>query len=160
MRRLTLLRHAEAQPLDYLRISTDRDRPLTQDGEALARNTAQDLANTAKPPTHILASPATRTLQTARIMAAALGLGERATSVENRIYEASPEALFSLIRQQSDAVEHLLLCGHNPGISLLVHDLAAGDPPPPLAPCELVTLDFEIENWAEIRTASGQQQDT
>lgn len=156
MRRLTFLRHAEAEQIDFDRIPTDDVRPLSEAGIRAARAIAKQLAAEMKVHPHIVTSPARRTLETTALVAAALGLGTNAITIAHAAYAASADTLLGVVQQQPDNVEHLLLCGHNPGLSALARYLAAAAPPSPLAPCALVTFTFDVARWADITRASGQ----
>lgn len=155
MRRLTLLRHAHAEAMDFDLIPTDDVRPLSAAGAKAARAMAERLAAATPTPPRIITSPARRTRDTAAEVAMAYGMQAAEIFIENDIYDAAVSTLLTLIQHQPDSAAHVLLCGHNPGISGLARYLAANPPPPPLAPCGLVTLCCELPNWHALARGCG-----
>jgi len=113
--RLTLLRHAQAEPMDAC--AEDFERALTHRGtiearEIAARILARDLA-----PDLILASPAERAWSTAQIVADACDLDVSQVVCARELYLAAPEAVWRLLAGQNAGIDHILICGHNPGLS-------------------------------------------
>jgi phosphohistidine phosphatase len=119
---LLLLRHAEAQPATNE--LTDFDRSLTAHGRAQARRVGQRLAAAGLRPDELLASPALRARDTGAIVAAQLG-GIARIVHDPELYLASASLLLSAVQRREDSVRTLLLVGHNPGLSVLVRELAA-----------------------------------
>ena len=87
MKTLTLVRHAKSS-WDDTELA-DFDRPLNRRGERDAPEMARRLAATGDPPDRIVSSPALRALQTARVLAPALGIDPASLVTESRVYEAS-----------------------------------------------------------------------
>ncbi len=124
-RRLTLMRHARQSGL----ATRDHDRPLTADGRDDAHRVGVRLAALGPDaiPTRVLSSTALRCRETWRSVAAALGDASGIeVSFEAGLYNASAMALQGEIAAADEAVEHLLLLAHNPGISVLGLELAQG----------------------------------
>jgi phosphohistidine phosphatase len=113
VKRLTLMRHGNAKWKDPE--VADFERPLNRrgvgEGEAMARR----LAELALVPTLILASPATRTKQTADIVARELGLSSRHVRTDETLYLARAEDILKVIQATGPRVPHLMIVGHNPG---------------------------------------------
>jgi phosphohistidine phosphatase len=125
MRRLMLLRHAKS---DWSSPGMpDRERPLNARGATDARTMSVYLAHHALIPDRILCSPAQRTRQTAE--AIVQGWPKAAEiAYSDRLYEATPETIISLIRAVAAEVQGLLVIGHNPGLHEAARMLiAAGD---------------------------------
>ena len=130
--RLTVLRHGHAVD----RCPTgDFDRPLDERGHAEIERAARELRALSSLPSLILASPARRTQESAAVLqrvwaepedaTAAAGLA-RSTEVElrfePRLYLASIDTLQDIVTLNAPLQTHLLLVGHNPGLSdLLQH---------------------------------------
>lgn len=133
----------------------DRARPLTPAGRTAAAAAARRIAAAFSVPPKLIASPTCRTQQTTRIVAAAY----RPTlpvHAEPGIYEAAVGTLLALVQGQPDAVRHLLLCGHNPGVSGLARYLVVDGPViADLAPGEWVSLEFAVARWPAVARASG-----
>ncbi len=115
MIRIALIRHCEAANGydDFL-------RPLSPNGLAQVPRTADFLRQNGMPLTRLVCSPAIRTRDTARLIAAALQWP--VTPLEKaELY--NPSNLTSLQQQIAEAVDGLVLVGHNPGLTDLVSEM-------------------------------------
>ena len=148
MRALTLLRHARADwPAGRY---ADRDRPLDPRGVGDAKAAAQALAGAPRRPTLVLASPAQRTLETARILCAALALPPPALCEDERLYLASRDTLLQVLQELDSGARSVALVGHNPGLSeLAAHLSPAGHPS--LATAQFLRLFLPITSWTALR---------
>jgi phosphohistidine phosphatase len=154
VKRLLLLRHAKAVPAEAP--LADIARPLAERGERDARRIGDRLRQHGSLPDGILSSPAERTIQTARLVASALGHSPAAIAVESRLYLAEPAALLEAIAEQDAAIETLLVVGHNPGLTELVHELLPSFEVDDLPTAAVVALDYaEATDWAQIEAAAG-----
>jgi phosphohistidine phosphatase len=154
MRRLLLLRHAKAVPAtDPL---TDSARPLAERGLRDARRVGERLRQHELRPTLILSSPATRALQTAELVAAAMDYPREEIALERRLYLAEPGTLMTVIAGQSAATETLLVVGHNPGLTELAHQLLPALDVDDLPTCAVVGLEYgDAPDWAGIAGAAA-----
>src|SRR5687767_2042344 len=118
MKHLILVRHAQAAPESQG--FKDFDRPLTPSGTEEARRAAQQLAAGYPPPDLIIASPARRALETARLFAETFGYPLQQLTTDKQIYLAGPADLLTVIHAVPDDIGRLTIVGHNPGISNLV----------------------------------------
>ncbi len=124
MARLTLLRHGRAEwPEGRYR---DFDRPLDEVGVMQASHAGEAIGKLEPAlPVVLIHSAALRTTQTALGLLATLGTAPRLLQAEPALYEASPGTIHAVLgqfrAQHPDA--HLLLVGHNPGISELARRL-------------------------------------
>lgn len=118
MRRLTLLRHGHAvAQADH----DDFERPLDARGRLEAAHAAAKIVSELEAPDLMIASAALRTQQTATIVrehALTAGISLRLVT-ERRLYHASSTTLLVVLSELPADVRHLLLVGHNPGISEL-----------------------------------------
>jgi phosphohistidine phosphatase len=118
---LTLLRHGSASwPSGQ---SGDFGRPLDAQGIAEASQAAAALASGDAPVTLILASSAARTQQTAQIVAAGLELRPDQLILDRRLYLAEAAHLEELLQELAAGAAHVLVVGHNPGLSDLASRL-------------------------------------
>ena len=149
MKRLLLLRHAKAVPAtDPL---LDIDRPLAERGERDARRIGERLRQQRVQPAVILASPAARALRTAQLVARTIDHPRDAITLERRLYLAEPAAIIEIIAAQDATVETLLVVGHNPGLTELVHRLLPAFDVDDLPTCAVVGLDYaEAPDWGHI----------
>jgi len=152
MKRLLLLRHAKAEPAtDPL---VDIDRPLADRGERDARRIGERLRQQRLQPALILSSPAARALRTAQLVANTIDYPRDAVALDRRLYLAEPAAIIEIIAAQNDAIETLLVVGHNPGFTELVHQLLPAFDVDDLPTCAIVGLDYaDAAAWQ--RFASG-----
>lgn len=143
MKRLWLLRHAKS---DWGSPSLpDFDRPLNKRGLSNAPSMGSFLVSKGMPD-WVISSPATRARQTAELVCQSMGYAIGRIQYEPRVYEALPETLLDVIEQVPDEVDHLMLVGHNPGLTLLVNML--GGRLDNLPTCSVVSMSFESRDWA------------
>src|SRR3954463_6361634 len=125
MRRLLLLRHAKAERSQPG--GRDHDRVLAARGRADAKTLGAYLARHAFIPDRAVVSTSARTRETWTLLAAAMGKSPP-VSFDERIYDATPEAILGAIRETGPNAGTLLVVGHNPGLQELAAMLvASGD---------------------------------
>ena len=139
-RRLTLLRHGKAQSIDSC--AEDFERALTRRGTIEAREMAKRIVYRGLIPDLILVSPAERAWATAEIVAAACELDAKQVQCARELYLATPEATWRLLNGRDSALRHIMICGHNPGLSQIASRLG----PKPL-PRELPTAGIASAVW-------------
>lgn len=154
MKRLTLIRHANAEWKDAS--IADFDRPLNRRGTGEAEAIGKLLMENDLVPELLLVSTARRTQQTAEIVARMLGLPARRVKPAEELYLARADAIIELARETGPKVEHLAIIGHNPGISELARSLAPEDAAiSELATAAACTLTFPANDWAEIASPAA-----
>jgi phosphohistidine phosphatase len=153
MKRLTLMRHADAQWKDPE--VADFARPLNRRGSGEAEAMGRRLTELALTPDLIIASPARRAQQTAEIVARELALPQRSIYCEEALYLAGAQEILQLTRAIGPLVPHLLIVGHNPGISELANLLARGSEIGGLATAAICSITFEAEQWAAVGPAAA-----
>lgn len=114
-RRLTLLRHGEAQALDSC--PEDFERALTRRGVVEAQEIAERIVRRRLIPDLLLVSPAERAWSTAEIIASACELDTKQLQCARELYLATPETTWKLLARRDASLRHILICGHNPGLS-------------------------------------------
>lgn len=145
LRRLTLIRHATADQDASVR---DFERPLTRKGHSEAQEIAKRLHERGLVPDLILASSATRTRETAEIFAKALGVVARLLQPDDSLYLADGEHILSTIRAVGPRVGHLMVVGHNPGISAAAIALAPETVSADLPTCGSLTMSVSCATWS------------
>lgn len=149
MRTLLLVRHAKARKADRVRSSAlDLARPLSARGRKDARSMGKRLAKLNFQPDLIWASPARRTLETARLLAKKLGYRRKHIKIDPRLYGTTAARLRQLVRELSRKRLRVLLCGHNPELHRLARRL--GSNLEELPTCGAVQLSFAVESWSEV----------
>ncbi|RUW87392.1 histidine phosphatase family protein [Mesorhizobium sp. M8A.F.Ca.ET.059.01.1.1] len=121
MKQLLLLRHAKSSWDD--RDLDDFDRPLAERGLKAARLIGRELAARDWLPDLALVSPALRTRDTWRLVAAELPVHPRVAFAQP-LYEASAADILSQVRKADPSSRCLVVLGHNPGLEDLAKQLA------------------------------------
>lgn len=148
MKRLSLMRHADAQWKDAQ--LTDFDRPLNRRGNSEAEAIARRLVELHLVPTAVLASSAHRAQQTAAIVIRQLGLSSRSVRHQESLYLAPAEEILRIVRDMGPRIPHLMIVGHNPGISEAARLLAPNSDVPGLSTGALCSLTFNVGSWAQV----------
>ncbi|MFJ2717551.1 SixA phosphatase family protein [Streptomyces sp. NPDC087437] len=118
-RRIVLFRHAKA---DWPQV-TDHERPLAERGRKDAAVAGRKLADAGVAFDLALCSTTTRTRETWKL--AVHELPHRPKTVyEERVYDASPGELITVLNETPDDVRSVILIGHNPGIQGLAEVLS------------------------------------
>ena len=157
--RLTLLRHGHAEPIDAA--PEDYVRQLTVRGRSEATAMGERLARAGRIPELILVSSAARTRTTAQLAAAALGLPATHIAPLDGLYNAEAPRIWELVRSEAGKAQHVLVCGHNPGLSRLASELAAGSGTLPrridLPPAGLVSAVWPAHRagWPDLALADA-----
>lgn len=153
-RRITLIRHAKAEEGD----GADMARNLNARGQRDAVAVGEWLRATQAMPAMILCSTAQRTRQTL----AALG-GIVPTLLTDRLYLASAAEMLRLLSEMDNAVQHIGIVGHNPGLhqlaAMLVRDVRDEADAErlalkfPTAACAIFSLD--LPHWRDLALHSA-----
>ncbi len=145
MKTLTLIRHAKSSWDDVT--LTDSQRPLNRRGERDAPKMADRLAARGFKPDLIVASPAVRASTTADIVASKLQYPREKIVREASLYLASLDELLDITASQDDSLSHLVLVGHNPGLTLYANQLVPGvtNNVPTMG---VVSVSLDRDDWA------------
>lgn len=133
-RELLILRHGKS---DWDAGTDDFNRPLKDRGKRAAQRMGVWIHRQQLLPDHVVSSPATRALETARKLCKAMGIGDQGIQRDSRIYEASAEELLEVLADCPQGARRVLLVGHNPGLEDLLLMLAA-EPLEIMAGCKLL----------------------
>lgn len=152
MKKLTLIRHAKSSWKEP--DMSDFERPLNKRGledlPGLVERTTQQLPR----PDLLIFSGAERTRLTQKPLSEAWKLSDREVLERHEAYEASVQTLLQLLQQQPDSCEHLVLVGHNPGMSDLLSLLNA-QPAQDFPTSAFAHLELAISSWNEVIPACG-----
>ncbi|MGH0033067.1 MAG: SixA phosphatase family protein [Myxococcota bacterium] len=159
MRDLYLLRHAKSDWGDDRQ--DDHDRPLAPRGERACAAVGPELGRGSPPPRLALCSSARRAVDTLERVLAHL-TPTPPLRIENDLYLASTSQLFEALAGLDDALDAVLMVGHNPGLQAFALDLAGeGDRDAydrlrhKLPTAGLVHLRFPAERWRDVGPGSG-----
>jgi phosphohistidine phosphatase len=150
MKRLYLLRHAKSSWDDDS--LADFDRPLNDRGLKAAPFMGKLMADRGVRPGLIISSPAKRAMQTALLAKEASGF-DIPVKYDESVYEASPQALRTVVSQIPDEIESALLVGHNPGMEGIIRYLTGDLQPMPTA--ALASIKLSIDKWEAVDEQVG-----
>ena len=153
MRRLTLLRHAKTEPAHSGQ--EDWDRVLEARGQKDAPEMGRRLRERKLKPDKVISSPAVRAITTASIVARELGLTASSVLQDERVYLAAPKALMQVVHELGGDTQHLMIVGHNPGLTEFADRLSADRDVDNMPTCAVYTLLFDIDDWSELDWGSG-----
>jgi phosphohistidine phosphatase len=146
-KRLSLVRHANAEQDADVR---DFERPLSRKGQSEALEMARRFQERGLIPDLILASAAMRTRETAETFARVLGVAARLLQADDSLYLADGEHILGTIRAVGPRVGHLMVIGHNPGISAVAISLAPEAINNDLPTCGTLTMNVSCAKWSLI----------
>jgi phosphohistidine phosphatase len=146
-KRLTLLRHAKSS-WDNPSLP-DRERPLNERGQRDAPMMGRRLRAHGARPSLIVTSPAVRALHTAQLIAREISYPLEFLQREADLYLGSPEDILGVIARQDNSFNHIMLCGHNPGLTELVNRLT-GEDIDNVPTCGVVVIEAELREWRDI----------
>lgn len=156
MRRLSLGRHAKSSWGDNK--LADFDRPLNKRGLRDAPRMASRLAQLEAKAQMLISSPAMRARATAAYYVESLELDAPAVQLDPRIYEAGTQTLMNLLAELDDSTQHVMLVGHNPGISDLALELA-DCPFSDMPTGAIVVIELHIARWCDLAQNCGHVSD-
>ena len=133
--------------------SRDHDRPVAERGSLAAKTMGKWLAATERVPELAITSSAVRARTTLELASQA---GKWACSiiVTDELYEASIEQVLTVIHQQPDSCQSLMLVGHEPTWSDTIGYLIGGGTVR-VPTAAMVGLEFEVNTWAQVEHGRG-----
>lgn len=152
MKRLTLLRHAKSSWDDAS--LNDYDRPLNPRGRRDAPEMGRRLKAADQVPDMLISSPAVRAVSTARMAAREMGFPEQRIIEHGSLYHASAGELFSVLASLETLAVHLLVVGHNPGLTDFASSLSTVRIDN-LPTASLFCVDLDIGDWNELAPGTG-----
>lgn len=151
MKKLLLMRHAKsswAEPNQK-----DFDRTLNDRGKSDAPFMAEKIGSKFLPEL-IIASPAKRTLKTAKLFLSTLNLDDKILTFDMGLYEAEITDILHVIRETDDRVNDLMLIGHNPGftgmVGYLTEQFIENMPT-----CGAALIQLDIISWKQATSHCG-----
>jgi phosphohistidine phosphatase len=144
MKTLTLLRHAKSS-WDDSGLS-DHERPLNDRGSRDAPEMAKRIHDAGIRPSLIVASPARRTWETAKALAAEISYPIEFLQRDNKLYLASLDTLIDYIGEQDVGFNNIVIIGHNPGMTDFANFLSPGITRN-LPTCGVVSVSIDADDW-------------
>ncbi|HEY4140243.1 MAG TPA: histidine phosphatase family protein [Pseudolabrys sp.] len=159
MRRLILFRHAKAEPSELG--LEDLARSLVERGRKDAGKIGAYMKSHGLAPDRAIISPAARTQETWKYTAAALKPSPAAMTAD-KLYDATPHAIFAVIKAAPASAHTLMVVAHNPGLhEVALMLIASGDIDArerlreKLPTAGLVIVDFAFDDWDKLHPQSG-----
>jgi len=160
MKRLTLLRHAKSG--DDGMVARDFDRPLNAKGRRAARAVGRYMRDRALRFDAVIASPATRVVETLQEVEAAYG-SSLSPHWDKKLYLATADELLDAVHGAPAETETILLVGHNPGLEQLVLRLVPprtdGDARDEVEikypTASLAEMAFAVDRWDQVADGGG-----
>lgn len=150
MKRLLVVRHAKATHKPGF---ADFDRPLTGRGRRDAKAAGEWLGRGGFVPGLVLCSPALRTQQTWEGLAAVLPGGDGIDVWPERgLYAASADGVLDVIGATPDAVQALMVVGHNPAVQEVAASLT-GLADLAFPTCAIAVIG--VPSWARLVPGAG-----
>jgi len=153
MKHLIIMRHGDARRDDVT--LTDAQRPLSPLGRRQTQAAAAEFSAPGKPVDAVLSSPAKRALDTADIWLETLNIPEDRLQMNENIYEAERIDLLRIVEQLDDAVSTVILVGHNPGVSGLLHHLV-GRGVETMATSSCAVIAINVDRWRDVALRHAQ----
>jgi len=152
-RRLTLLRHGKAEPIDAY--PEDYERPLTHRGTLEAQEMAVRLLKRGLVPDLILVSPAERAWSTAEFIATTCELDAKQVQCARELYLATPERIWGLLAHRPAALRHIMVVGHNPGLSIIASRFGPKKERRELPTAGIATALWNNAEWSQVQPESA-----
>jgi phosphohistidine phosphatase len=152
-RRLTLLRHGKAEAADAS--PEDFERELTHRGNIEAQKMATHLVQRNLIPDLLLVSPAERAWATAEIIAAACELDPKQIQCARELYLGTAETTWRLIAHLPASLRHIMICGHNPGLSQIASRFGPKPQRRELATAGIATAVWHSGEWQTLQPESA-----
>jgi phosphohistidine phosphatase len=152
MKRIIIVRHAKSIQHGY---DQDFERTLTDRGRDDAERISREMVRAKIVPDLIIASPAMRTTQTARIFADTCKYPATNIRYVKKMYSGMIAPSFiEMLQELEDQYTTVMTVGHNPTVYYYIDSLLPGfslDVPT----CSTVIIEFDIEKWSELTPNSG-----
>ncbi len=152
MKRLYLIRHAKSSWKDSS--IADFDRTLNKRGKMNAPFMGRQLKEYGVKADLVISSPANRALKTATLIAREIDFPKKKIAIDDSIYEADLSALVATIKGMDDALNNVILVGHNPAFTQLAEYLT-NKPIDNIPTCGVFCVDFNIKSWKKVSKGKG-----
>ncbi|MDT0650003.1 SixA phosphatase family protein [Autumnicola edwardsiae] len=147
MKRLILVRHGKSSWKEDL---PDHKRPLKKRGYRDGEKISKTFTEFYSPGAMLWSSPATRALETATIFKEALKVSDEEFRIRQKLYTFDAKELQEIIRSCPNAIDKLMVFGHNPAMTNTVNLL--GDKHLENLPTTgLCVIDFQNDEWKDIK---------
>ena len=147
MKTLILVRHGDAYRDDVT--LQDTERPLTPRGRRESAAAARRLASLVQRADVVVCSPARYALDTADIWQKILKIPAEHLQIKPEIYQAERVDILRVVRQLNDGNDTVVLVGHNPGVTALLHYLN-GRSIEMMPQSSFAVISIDVDQWSRI----------
>jgi phosphohistidine phosphatase len=134
--------------------SHDHERPLAKRGRKAAQVMGRFITSSGQEPESIITSTAVRALDTVKLASKA-GSWSAPIRETRELYGASPQTVLSVVHEESNSFDRLLLAGHEPTWSHTISVLiGGGNIRVPTA--AMARIDFDVSSWRQVDFGSGE----
>ena len=153
MKTVYFIRHAKSSWSDPWK--DDHDRGLNQRGLRDAPFMAKVLKGKGARPDRIISSSAVRAQKTALFFAREFEIEPDAVITEEAIYEAYPQTVLDVVTGLDDAINEVLVFGHNPSFTSIINHFT-DDYLANLPTCGIGKVVANVEHWSEFAPPAAQ----
>lgn len=150
MKTIYILRHAKSS-WDFPHL-TDEERPLIDKGRKRTRLINEYLIRNNITVDLIISSHAVRALDTAKIVARAIGFPTEDIWINKMVYHSNDESLMNQFYDLSDDINSVMVVGHNPTLTNFVN-LFLDEKIEWLPTSGLVSISFHTDQWINLSQA-------
>lgn len=148
MKTLSILRHAKSS-WEYPEL-VDFDRPILTKGVKRTILVCNELRRNNSFPDSIILSPALRAKETAAIVVEQLGLNDIKNQTNKLLYPGYAKSMVEIISTTENSIEHVMIVGHNPGLTDLANHFLPNDSVDWIPTSGLVQIEFDSTSWKDI----------
>lgn len=147
MKTLYLVRHAKSSwKFDVI----DHERPLNDRGLEDAPAMAAHISATMPKPNLMMSSDALRAQTTAVFFAKAYEIDDKNIVLEHELYDFEGTNLVEVIRNVSDAIDCLMVFGHNNAMTNMVNTYGNQEIDN-VATTAFTAIEFDINSWQDLK---------
>jgi phosphohistidine phosphatase len=148
MKTISIVRHAKSS-WEHPELC-DFDRPLRNKGLRRTQKVCEVIKQMELLPDQILSSRAKRALKTSELLCENLGWNTDIIKGVDEFYPGNVISFINQIKMMDDRTGHLLIVGHNPGVTDLLNHLAMNNGVDWIPTSGFAVLTSDIECWSNV----------
>lgn len=153
MKTIYIVRHAKSSWDDIS--LTDHDRPLSKTGVRKTKRIIDFLLQQQISPDLMISSTAVRARDTAFQIAKGIGYPEADIVLDNALYHAGYEDIYTTLFGIEDKADSVMLFGHNPTLTYFVNNFVRPEIDN-LPTAGVVSVSFSTDKWEKLAKAKFQ----
>ncbi len=132
----------------------DMDRSLNRMGRHQTEEMASQFDRLSLSPDLLVSSTAKRAVETAQIYAKKLGISSESIRIEENIFEAERAEILRMVQSFDDDAQTVILFGHHPGVTKLLHHLTDGGVEK-MSLGSFAVLELSATSWRSVSFKKG-----